>query len=111
MEIWGWKEREKLEKLQERFLRWMMGLERRTPGYMVRKELQREKLRTRAGRRTWGFEERLREREEAAGEGLARMCLQEMREGKWERVIRMGNGKGEVRGKRCGVKEMGKEKR
>ncbi|KYN08823.1 hypothetical protein ALC57_19070 [Trachymyrmex cornetzi] len=44
VEIWGWKEREAVERLQERYLRWVLGVERRTPGYMVRKELQREKL-------------------------------------------------------------------
>lgn len=51
MEIWEWKKREKLEELQERFLRWLLRVEGRTPGYMVREELQREKLRSRAGGR------------------------------------------------------------
>lgn len=40
VELWGWKEKEKVEKLQERFLRWVMGLEGRTPGYMVREEIK-----------------------------------------------------------------------
>lgn len=51
VEIWEWKEREKMEELQERFLRWLLRIEGRTPGYMVREELQREKLRSRAGGR------------------------------------------------------------
>lgn len=51
VEVWGWKKRERVKKLQKRFLRWVIGLEGRTPGYMIREELQREKLRTRAGRR------------------------------------------------------------
>lgn len=50
IEIWGWKEREGLERMEERFLRWMMRVERGTPGYLLREELQREKLRRRAGR-------------------------------------------------------------
>lgn len=41
VEIWGWKERQKMEGLQQRFLRWVLGVEGRTPGYMIRKELQR----------------------------------------------------------------------
>lgn len=57
MEIWGWKEREGLEKLQERFLKWILGVERSTPGYMVRKELQREKLKGRS--EAWRFEKKL----------------------------------------------------
>lgn len=38
VEIWGWKEREKVEMMEERFIKWVMGLERRTPSYMVREE-------------------------------------------------------------------------
>lgn len=32
-----------VEKLHEKFLRWTMGLNWRTPGYMVRQKLGREK--------------------------------------------------------------------
>lgn len=66
MEIWGWEKREGMERLEERYLRWLMGVGPRTPGYMVREELQREKLRGRAGRRVWGYE-RL---EEGTGERM-----------------------------------------
>ncbi|KYN17284.1 hypothetical protein ALC57_10410, partial [Trachymyrmex cornetzi] len=48
-EIWGWKEREAVERLQERYLRWVLGIERGTPGYMVSEELQKEKLRVKKG--------------------------------------------------------------
>lgn len=41
MELWGWKEK-KGERLQDRYLRWVLGVKRYTPGYMVRKEIQRE---------------------------------------------------------------------
>jgi len=77
VEIWGWKEREGMERIEERYLRWVLGVDARTPGYMVREELQREKLRGRMGRRAAGFERRL---EEGRGSGLARMCWEEMRE-------------------------------
>ncbi|KAL6418655.1 hypothetical protein ACFW04_011931 [Cataglyphis niger] len=70
VEIWGWGERKVLERLQERYLRWVLGVKWGTPGYMV-KELQREKLRGRAGRRAWGFEKRL---EEGRGSGIAKRC-------------------------------------
>ncbi|KAL6419029.1 hypothetical protein ACFW04_014075 [Cataglyphis niger] len=53
------RKRKKLERLQERYLRWILGLEWEMPGYMVREELQREKLKRTAGRRAWGFEKRL----------------------------------------------------
>lgn len=83
VEIWGWVQRRNMEKLQEKYLRWML---RRTPGYLVRAELQRKKLRVRAGMRVWGFEKRL---EEERGSELARKCWREVKkkvEGrKWDR--------------------------
>lgn len=60
-EIWGWKEREKVEKIEERYLRWVLGVDWRTPAYMIREEVQRDKLRVRTGKRAWNFEKRLEE--------------------------------------------------
>lgn len=76
-----------LEKL-EKYLRWTLGMEGRTPWYLIREELQRDKLCGRAARRAWGFEDRLRE---GKGSDLARKCWEQMgeRKGKelsgWER--------------------------
>jgi len=83
VEIWGWREREEVEKMEERYLRWLLGVGFRTPWYMVREELQREKIRGRARRRAWGFEKRLKE---GRGGVLARKCWEEMR-------VRRGEGK------------------
>lgn len=58
-----------------------MEVDGRTPDYLVREELQREKLRGRAERRAWRFEERL---EEGRGSVIARKCLEEMKE-RWRR--------------------------
>ncbi|XP_067208521.1 golgin subfamily A member 6-like protein 26 [Linepithema humile] len=77
VEIWGWKEREKMERIEERYLRWVLGVEAGTPGYLVREELQREKIRGRADKRAWGFEKRL---EEGGGSEIARECRKEMKE-------------------------------
>jgi len=60
-EIWGWKEREEIEMVQDRFLRWVVGVEKYTPGYMVREELQKDKLRGRARLRAWGYKRKLGE--------------------------------------------------
>jgi len=75
-EIWGWRERRQMERVQEKFLKWVLGVDWRVPGYMVREEMQREKLRVRAGRRAWRFEERLAE---GKGSEVARRCWEEMR--------------------------------
>lgn len=55
---------------------WILGVGWGTPGYMVREELQREKLRGRKGRRAWGYERRLKE---GKGNELARYCLKEIK--------------------------------
>ncbi|XP_070529798.1 uncharacterized protein [Cardiocondyla obscurior] len=51
VEIWGCKKRNEMESMQERFLKWVLGVKRYVPGYMVREELQREKLKGIMGRR------------------------------------------------------------
>jgi hypothetical protein len=44
-EIWGWKEQEEVEKVQEKYLRWPLGVDRETPEYIVREECKRNRLR------------------------------------------------------------------
>lgn len=68
-------EGEKYEKVR-RYLKWVLGVGN-TPGYMIREELQREEVRSKTGRRAWGFEKKMKERR---GKELARRCLEEMRE-------------------------------
>ena len=58
---------------------------RRTPGYIIREEVKRSKLRTKAAKRAWSFEEKLRE---GKGGELARVC--------WKEVTRRAEGGGRV---------------
>lgn len=58
-------------------MKWVLGLERRMPGYMVREEIKRGKLRESAGRIAWGFEERLGEGKDSE---LTKLCWREMKE-------------------------------
>lgn len=58
-------------------LRWVLGVDRSTPGYLVKEKLQREKFRERADRRMWGFEKRMEERK---GGELAKKCWEEIKE-------------------------------
>lgn len=64
MEIWEEKKREGVERLQQRYLRWLLGVDRHTLGYLIREELQRKKLEGRAGMRVWGYERKLGEGKE-----------------------------------------------
>lgn len=47
----GWKERDKIERVHERFLKWELGVEWGTPGYMIKEEVKREKMRSSAEKR------------------------------------------------------------
>ncbi|XP_070526501.1 golgin subfamily A member 6-like protein 1 [Cardiocondyla obscurior] len=77
LEIWGWGKREEVESLQNKYLRWLLGVKRQVPRYMIREELQREKLRGKAGMRAWKYEIRLNE---GRGDELARWCWKEIKE-------------------------------
>ena len=76
VEIWGWKVGETVECLHDRFLRWVLGVDWCTPGYMIREELLRDRLKGRAGLRAWGYERKL---EEGQGGELPRMCWEEIK--------------------------------
>jgi hypothetical protein len=60
-EIWGWKEQEVVEKVQEKYLGGVLG---ETPGYIAREECKRSRLRVKAGKRAAKFEEKMDGREE-----------------------------------------------
>jgi hypothetical protein len=49
-EIWGWKEQEEVEKVQEKYLRGVLGVDREAPGYIVREECKRNRLRNERGK-------------------------------------------------------------
>jgi hypothetical protein len=46
--MWGWKEQEEVEKVQEKYLRGVLGVDRETSGYIVREECKRNRLRMKA---------------------------------------------------------------
>lgn len=50
-----------MEKIAKRYLKWLLWVDSRTLGYLIREELQREKMREMAERRAWEFERRLEE--------------------------------------------------
>lgn len=65
-----------MKRLEERYLKWILRVNGVTSKYMIREKCQREKIRSRAGRKAWGYEKRLKE-----GKGkLARLCWEELKE-------------------------------
>lgn len=59
IEIWKWKKREGMERLADRYLRWVLGVDNKILRYMVREKLQRENVRGRAGARAWRFKKKM----------------------------------------------------
>jgi len=57
-EILGWREKEKLEVLQKKYVKWSIGLESCTPDYIVYQESEIDKIRITAGYRAVKFEEK-----------------------------------------------------
>jgi hypothetical protein len=61
-EIWRWEEHEGVERVQEKYLRWVLGMERETPGYIVKEECNRNRLRVKVGKRAAKFEDKMKEK-------------------------------------------------
>lgn len=60
VECWGWREQEVVERMQERYARWLFGWVSCTPGYMVMEESKRRKLAISTGKRAMKFERKIR---------------------------------------------------
>lgn len=60
VEIWGWEEREKLEVLQARYIRWTLGLERCTLKYIILEETKVKRISIDAGCRALKYQEKIR---------------------------------------------------
>lgn len=104
--IWRWKERNKIERVQDKFLKRIVRVRRCVLGYMVRERLQKLKLRKRAGMRTRRYKRKLGKRK---GGKLARLCWKELRESKGEKSNkRLRGGKKRVL---CGGVEAGEVER
>ncbi|KYN04961.1 hypothetical protein ALC62_04156 [Cyphomyrmex costatus] len=86
VEIWGYREWKEVEALQEKYLRWILGVDRVTPGYIVREELRRNKLRIETGWRAGRYEERL---EKGEGGEIGKRCMLERRKNEREGEMSM----------------------
>lgn len=60
VEIWGWEEREKLESLQARYIRWTLGLKRYTSKYIILEETKVEQISIEVGYRALKYQEKIK---------------------------------------------------
>jgi hypothetical protein len=63
-EIWGWKEQEKVERVQEKYLRGVLGVDRETPGYIEGEGCKTNRVRVKLVQRATKFEDKMDGREE-----------------------------------------------
>jgi hypothetical protein len=59
----GTEGKEEEEKVQEKYLRGVLGEDREMPGYIVKEECKRNRLRVKAGKRAAKFEDKVEGRE------------------------------------------------
>lgn len=81
VEIWGWEEREKLESLQARYIRWTLGLERYTPKYIILEETKVEQISIEADYRALKYQEKIKNSTENR---ILKECRREMESKEWE---------------------------
>ena len=60
--------------MQQKYIRWCLGLKRCTPGYMILEKAKGDKIRIRAGQRAMQYKERIRN---ATGMNILKECLKE----------------------------------
>lgn len=91
-----------VENLKERYGRWILGVDRCTPGYIIREELDWGKMRLKSSRLALGFEEKVWKDDKRI---LVRECCSE----NWRRESNGDNpsSKREAYLRRCGWSSKG----
>lgn len=87
-EIWGWGGGERIDKLKRKYIKWILGLDRRTPNYILMEETKEEEMRINALRRVIKYEEEARRSKKK----IVAECIRELNkrklkaeESKWEK--------------------------
>lgn len=90
-EIWGWKTEERLDKIKRKYVKWTLGLDRRTPNYIIMEETKMKEVKMRAVKTAIKYEEKARKSKKK----IVIECIKEMernrrkeKESKWERKRR-----------------------
>lgn len=108
VEIWGFKEWRAVEGVQEKYIRWVLGLEWNTPGHIVREEGKINKFRIVTGGRAMSFEEKMIRGE---GKELLKECYRERERDEKENVWTDASVERKEYLWRCGTSEMDWEAR
>lgn len=77
VEIWGWSAVEEMERMQKKYLKWILDLERSTPDCIIYEETKREKLRLKFTKLAAHYESR-----KWKTERIVKECLRERKKSK-----------------------------
>lgn len=112
-EIWGWRKEERLDGIKRKYTKWILGLERTTPNYILIEEGKLIETKIKAIKRAVKYEEEARNSEKI----LVKECLEEKEkdwgvgsEGKWAKMRkRMMEEEGYGKREREKCREEGKD--
>ncbi|KAJ3634618.1 hypothetical protein MTP99_007566 [Tenebrio molitor] len=111
-EIGGWKEQEERERLQEKYLTEVQGVERETLGYIVREKCKRNRMIVKAGKRAAKLEDKIdgseeMERLRAKGKWMnVELSERDKHTGKQERMGKIKESRYNKEHKRCMTEEI-----
>ncbi|XP_071636284.1 uncharacterized protein [Temnothorax longispinosus] len=90
-EIWGWLYESRLDVIKRKYVKWILGLDRRTPNYIVSEEAKIKEIKMRAIRRAVRYEEKTRQSEKK----IVQACIKDLErsrprkeESNWEKKRR-----------------------
>lgn len=86
-EIWGWRKEERIDRIQRKYVKWILGLERITLNYIVTEEGRLVTIKDKALKRAIKYEKKAR----ITGKKLMEECLKE-KEAEWGAGSK-GNGR------------------
>ena len=73
-EIWGWGNEERIDKVTRKYVKWVLGLDGKTPNHILIEETKIKELRLEAKKRAIKYEEKARKSEKK----LVIECIKEM---------------------------------
>jgi len=73
-EIWGWLYESRLDVIKRKYVKWILGLDRRTPNYIIPEEAKIKEIKVRAIRRAVRYEEKSRQSEKK----IVQACIKDL---------------------------------
>ncbi|XP_077278957.1 uncharacterized protein LOC143906639 [Temnothorax americanus] len=90
-EIWGWLYKSRLDVIKRKYVKWILGLDSRTPNYVLAEEAKMKEIKVKAIRRAARYEEKARQ----SRKKIVQACIKDLErsrpkkeENKWEKKRR-----------------------